>query len=78
MEDKTTKKDDKYLDYIPDENDNAEELDQRLSKVARKNQNLTGITGSKDLIEETMLGGPTSDPMEGMGHQKITDREGDY
>ena len=61
MEDKNknqAKKDSKYLDYIPDENDDEEALDDRLQKIGRKNQALSGITGSKDIIEETKLDGP--------------------
>ena len=66
-------KDDKaqFLDYIPDESDDANSMN-------RKNQRLAGITGQKDLIEEMKLSGPQEDPMKDFGHKKIYDREDQY
>ena len=43
-----------------------------------KNKRLAGLTGSKEIIEETKLGGPADDPLEGYGRRKITEREDEY
>ena len=69
-------KDDKsqFLDYIPDESDDAQDK----KSMNRKNQRLASITGQKNLIEEMKLSGPQEDPMKDFGHKKIYDREDQY
>lgn len=49
-----------FLDYVQDEDE------ERIGEVAgrmRKNQKLAGITGSKEVIEETKYGGQEEDPL---------------
>ena len=45
-----------YLEYVPDDRDQPEFHDSRVAKLI-KNQKLAGITGHKDFIEETKMGG---------------------
>ena len=51
------KKEDDYLDYVQDEDENCEqeEHDPRVARLARTNQKMGGITGNKNLIEEVIL-----------------------
>ena len=69
------KKSDEYLEQEPNEGDEPTLPPQFAS---RRNQGLAGITGSKQLIEETKYDGENQDPMAGHGPKRIIDREDLY
>lgn len=63
------------MDYVQDEDE--EQIGEVANKM-RRNQKLAGITGSKQIIEETKYGGQEEDPLQGYGQKKIIDREDEY
>ena len=72
---KMSEESNEYLEYEPKE---GEEPDLPPQFKAGTNAKLAGITGSKQLIEETRNDGDSQDPMAGHGTKRIIDREDSY
>ena len=52
--------------------------DTRRARTGGTNQRLAGLTGSREIIEETMLGGPAEDPLARHGCQMAVEPDNEY